>query len=95
MGHKAVDGLSLNAEEHKVLALLGHNGAGKTTTINMLIGLLQPDEGRYFTMLELGVFEDWWSHPKEKEEYMHTVKPLYGGHVWGNYYDPCREFGCF
>lgn len=24
----------------------GHNGAGKTTTINMLIGLLEPDQGR-------------------------------------------------
>lgn len=44
----AVDGLSLCAEEHQVLALLGHNGAGKTTTINMLIGLLQPDMGDAF-----------------------------------------------
>ncbi len=34
------------AEEHQVLALLGHNGAGKTTTINMLIGLLEPQEGK-------------------------------------------------
>ena len=25
----------------------GHNGAGKTTTINMLIGLLAPDQGTY------------------------------------------------
>ena len=40
-----MDGLSLCAREHQVLALLGHNGAGKTTTINMLIGLLEPDDG--------------------------------------------------
>ncbi len=43
----AVDGLTLSADEHQVLALLGHNGAGKTTTINMLIGLLQPDRGMF------------------------------------------------
>lgn len=43
----AVDGLSLTADEHQILALLGHNGAGKTTTINMLIGLLKPDHGTY------------------------------------------------
>ena len=40
-----MDGLSLCTSEHQILALLGHNGAGKTTTINMLIGLLSPDEG--------------------------------------------------
>ena len=43
----AVDGLSLRVEEHQILVLLGHNGAGKTTTINMLIGLLEPDEGQH------------------------------------------------
>ena len=45
-GKMAVAGLSLCVEEHQILALLGHNGAGKTTTINMLIGLLEPDEGQ-------------------------------------------------
>jgi len=41
----AVDGLSLNASEGSVLALLGHNGAGKTTTINVLTGLLRASSG--------------------------------------------------
>ena len=27
------------------MAILGHNGAGKTTTINMVTGILGPDEG--------------------------------------------------
>ena len=44
----AVDGLTMCAEEHQILALLGHNGAGKTTTINMLIGLLEPDMGMHY-----------------------------------------------
>lgn len=36
---KAVDNLSLYAEEGDILCILGHNGAGKTTTINMLVGM--------------------------------------------------------
>ena len=42
----AVDHLSLEINPGETVGLLGPNGAGKTTTINMLIGLLSPDEGR-------------------------------------------------
>lgn len=41
----AVDYLSLEINTGETVGLLGPNGAGKTTTINMLIGLLAPDEG--------------------------------------------------
>ena len=41
----AVDGLSLTVERGECFGLLGPNGAGKTTTIEILEGLLQPDEG--------------------------------------------------
>jgi len=45
-GHlQAVDNISLSIYERQILCLLGHNGAGKTTTINMLTGLIQPDNG--------------------------------------------------
>jgi ABC-type multidrug transport system ATPase subunit len=44
----AVDGLSLKVQESQILALLGHNGAGKSTTINMLTGLLEPDQGNAY-----------------------------------------------
>jgi ABC-2 type transport system ATP-binding protein len=43
---RAVDGLSLEVEEGRVMGLLGPNGAGKTTTVRILATLLRPDSGR-------------------------------------------------
>ena len=42
----AVDGLDLTIARGEIFGLLGPNGAGKTTTIEILEGLLTPDEGR-------------------------------------------------
>ena len=42
--HVAVSQLTFDMYENQIFSLLGHNGAGKTTTINMLTGLLRPDE---------------------------------------------------
>src|SRR6202050_3146887 len=39
-------GISLEAAEGQVTALLGRNGAGKTTTLRSLMGLTPPREGR-------------------------------------------------
>ncbi len=41
----AVDGLDLDVRAGECFGLLGPNGAGKTTTVEILEGLLQPDEG--------------------------------------------------
>jgi ABC-2 type transport system ATP-binding protein len=41
----AVDSLSLAVDRGECFGLLGPNGAGKTTTIEILEGLLRPDEG--------------------------------------------------
>jgi ABC-2 type transport system ATP-binding protein len=41
----AVDSLSFETRPGEIFALLGPNGAGKTTTINMILGMLRPDEG--------------------------------------------------
>jgi len=42
----AVNRLSLEVYQGEVFGFLGPNGAGKTTSINMMCGLLKPDEGQ-------------------------------------------------
>jgi len=42
----AVDDLNLDVYRGEVFGLLGPNGAGKTTSINMICGLLEPDQGK-------------------------------------------------
>ncbi|OGO16896.1 MAG: ABC transporter [Chloroflexi bacterium RBG_16_48_8] len=43
---RAVDGLTMEVPRGAVFGFLGPNGAGKTTTIRLLLGLLEPSEGR-------------------------------------------------
>lgn len=43
---QAVDDLSLEVPAGIVFGFLGPNGAGKTTTIHLLLGLLEPTQGR-------------------------------------------------
>src|SRR5246127_5894727 len=45
-GIAAVAGVSLKIKRGARHALIGPNGAGKTTVINLLTGVLKPDEGR-------------------------------------------------
>jgi ABC-2 type transport system ATP-binding protein len=42
----AVQSLSLEVRQGEIFGFLGPHGAGKTTSINMLCGLLRPDEGQ-------------------------------------------------
>lgn len=43
---KAVDNLSFTVKKGEIFGLLGVNGAGKTTTFRMIMGLLDPTEGK-------------------------------------------------
>lgn len=42
---RAVDGISLEADEGSLLVLLGPSGCGKSTTLRLIAGLEQPDSG--------------------------------------------------
>ncbi|MES2049347.1 MAG: ABC transporter ATP-binding protein [Pseudomonadota bacterium] len=43
---KVVDTVSFSLKAGQTLGLLGPNGAGKSTTVNMICGLLAPDQGQ-------------------------------------------------
>ncbi|HMA79276.1 MAG TPA: LPS export ABC transporter ATP-binding protein [Candidatus Binatia bacterium] len=45
-GRRVVNGISLEVKGGEVVGLLGPNGAGKTTTFHMMVGLIQPDDGK-------------------------------------------------
>ena len=42
---RAIDGIDVDVAAGETVALLGPNGAGKSTTIDMILGLLDPDQG--------------------------------------------------
>lgn len=43
---RAVDGVDVAVVPGELVALIGSNGAGKTTLVNLISGLLRPDQGR-------------------------------------------------
>ncbi|HEY4543044.1 MAG TPA: ATP-binding cassette domain-containing protein, partial [Tissierellaceae bacterium] len=42
---KALDNISLEVSEGKILGILGPNGSGKTTLIKLITGLTRPNSG--------------------------------------------------
>ena len=43
-----VNHVSINVKQGEIVGLLGPNGAGKTTSFYMIVGLIQPLEGKIF-----------------------------------------------
>ena len=71
---RAVDDLSFDIDEGKVVGFLGPNGSGKTTTLRSLVGLVSPTSGtatihgvRYAELVDplsqIGVMLEAASHP--------------------------------
>ncbi len=68
----ALDGLSLQAPEGRLLGFVGPNGAGKTTAMRIALGVLEPDAGEV----------RWQGRPVRREEqrqfgYMPEERGLY------------------
>jgi lipopolysaccharide export system ATP-binding protein len=45
---KVVNDISVEVKQGEIVGLLGPNGAGKTTSFYMIVGLIQPNEGKIF-----------------------------------------------
>lgn len=61
----AVDHINLHVRRGTIYGLLGRNGAGKTTTMKMLLGLINPTDGKAFV---LGT-----DIPKERKKILHRI----------------------
>jgi len=47
-GRRVVNDISVEVSQGEIVGLLGPNGAGKTTSFYMIVGLVQPNEGKIF-----------------------------------------------
>jgi lipopolysaccharide export system ATP-binding protein len=47
-GRRVVNGIDVEIKGGEIVGLLGPNGAGKTTTFHMMVGLVQPEQGKVF-----------------------------------------------
>ncbi|MEZ5343102.1 MAG: branched-chain amino acid ABC transporter ATP-binding protein/permease [Acidimicrobiales bacterium] len=47
-GFRALTSVGITASSDEIIGLIGPNGAGKTTLVNVITGMVQPTEGKYF-----------------------------------------------
>jgi lipopolysaccharide export system ATP-binding protein len=47
-GRQVVKEISLEVKQGEIIGLLGPNGAGKTTSFYMIVGMIQPNDGKIF-----------------------------------------------
>jgi len=48
VGNFQLGPISLTVDEGEILVILGRNGSGKTTMLNLISGILQPDQGEIY-----------------------------------------------
>ncbi len=89
----ALNNVSLNLEEGKIIGLLGPNGSGKTTMIKILAGLLTCNEG-YATIGGMAI----GAETKALVSYLPDTTYLKGGHkiseileFFSDFYDDFQE----
>lgn len=74
-GVVAVNDLSLDVNEHEIVALIGPNGAGKTTAFNVITGVYEPTNGRV----------SFYGEPMVENFPQGKMKKLYAGSDNGKY----------
>lgn len=58
-GRRILDGVNLTLEPGRIVVVVGPSGGGKSVLLDLLLGLLKPDEGTVETPAEVGmVFQD-------------------------------------
>lgn len=65
---KALDNVNIKIADGKITGIIGHTGSGKSTLVQLLNGLLQPDEGKIIIDSE-----NIWEKPKEIRKYRFKV----------------------
>ncbi|MCA9736040.1 MAG: ATP-binding cassette domain-containing protein [Gemmatimonadota bacterium] len=73
----AVDTLSFEIHRGEVVGFLGPNGAGKTTTMRMIVGGLEPDEGRI--LFDGRPLQDDLIGARRRIGFLPEANPLYDG----------------
>ncbi len=82
-GLKALDELSFQINQGEIVGLLGPNGAGKTTTMRIMLGLLQPTQGKV-TIDGINVLQEPLK-VRKKVGYLPENNPLYEDFKVGEY----------
>ncbi|MBE6209474.1 MAG: LPS export ABC transporter ATP-binding protein [Rikenellaceae bacterium] len=58
-----VNKVSIEVKQGEIVGLLGPNGAGKTTSFYMIVGLINPNEGKIYLESDDGVITDLSTQP--------------------------------
>ena len=76
-GVKALDNVTMEADEGEVIALLGENGAGKSTLMNVLGGIVKNDEGEIFINGKQVNIQNVRDAQKERIAFIHQELSLF------------------
>jgi len=75
-GVKALDDVSLDLKQGEIHALVGENGAGKSTLMNILSGIIRPDNGDLYISDEKIAYEKYGTHTSILKGIAHVHQEL-------------------